>query len=80
MGDVLGDGEFRYRVETHWGKLPTGLRLGDVAAIAVGPSDEVYLFNRSENSNGRARSQRRIPVILGRRGLRQPARTSHRPG
>lgn len=50
MGDVLGDGEFRYRVETHWGKLPTGLRLGDVAAIAVGPSDEVYLFNRSETS------------------------------
>jgi hypothetical protein len=78
MGDVLGDGEFRYRVETHWGKLPTGLRLGDVAAIAVGPSDEVYLFNRSETPM--VVLDRNGAFLLGRRGLRQPARTSHRPG
>ena len=46
MPEILGTGAFRYRVETAWGNLPDGWSLGDVAAVAVGPKDEVYLFNR----------------------------------
>jgi DNA-binding beta-propeller fold protein YncE len=46
MPDILGSGEFRYRVDTTWGNLPDGWSLGDVAAVGIGARDEVYLFNR----------------------------------
>jgi hypothetical protein len=49
MTDMMGTGRFSYRIDGSWGKLPPSWRLGDVAAIAVGPKDEVYLFNRGEH-------------------------------
>ncbi len=46
MGVILGSGEYTYRVEERWAKLPPGYALGDVAALAVDRRDRVYLFNR----------------------------------
>lgn len=46
MGVVLGSGDYTYRVEEHWLKLPAGWAIGDVAAVAVDRRDRVYLFNR----------------------------------
>lgn len=46
MSAVLGSGDYTFRVETGWAKLPPGLALGDVAAVAVDRRDRVYLFNR----------------------------------
>jgi hypothetical protein len=45
-GLVLGYGEHRYRVEEGWGTLPDGWAFQDVAAVAVDPDDNVYVFNR----------------------------------
>lgn len=42
----MGSGDYRYAVEPDWLKLPSQIRLGDVAAIAVDDKDRVYLFNR----------------------------------
>ena len=49
MAVVLGDGEFRYRVEADWAKLPDGWGFNDVAAVAVDQKDQVYVFNRGEH-------------------------------
>ncbi len=49
MPVTVGEGAFRYRVDTEWGELPDGWSLGDVGGVAVGPSDEVYVFNRGEH-------------------------------
>ena len=46
---VLGTGEFRYRVEEFWGKLPKGWAFGEVASVAVDKRDNVYVFSRSEH-------------------------------
>ncbi len=46
MDMLLGSGDFTYRPDRSWGSLPPGLVLGDVAAVAVDPDDNVYLFNR----------------------------------
>ena len=43
---VLGEGEFRYRVNRDWAKLPDGWRFHEVAAVAVGANDDVFVFNR----------------------------------
>jgi len=44
----LGDGELAYEV-ADWGELPHGWKLGDVAAIGVDRSDQVYVFHRGEH-------------------------------
>lgn len=49
MTVVLGTGDFTFRVEEFWLKLPAGMELGDVAALAVDRRDRVYLFNRGPN-------------------------------
>ncbi|MDP6706593.1 MAG: peptidyl-alpha-hydroxyglycine alpha-amidating lyase family protein [Alphaproteobacteria bacterium] len=49
MTTVLGDGDFRYRVEADWAKLPDGWGFNDVAAVAVDHEDRVYVFNRGEH-------------------------------
>jgi DNA-binding beta-propeller fold protein YncE len=49
MTIVLGDGDFRYRVEADWAKLPDGWGFNDVAAVAVDHKDQVYVFNRGEH-------------------------------
>ncbi|MFT5172100.1 MAG: DNA-binding beta-propeller fold protein YncE [Gammaproteobacteria bacterium] len=49
MSIVLGSGEFSYREERHWAKLPEGWFFDDVAAVAVDNKDQVYVFNRGEH-------------------------------
>jgi hypothetical protein len=46
MSVLVGSGEFTYRVEEGWGKLPEGWSLGDVGGVAVDRQDRVYVFNR----------------------------------
>jgi hypothetical protein len=43
---VLGEGDFRYRVNRDWAKLPDGWSLHEVAAVAVDANDDVFVFNR----------------------------------
>jgi DNA-binding beta-propeller fold protein YncE len=49
MPEILGSGEFRYRVDAGWGKLPPGWDFGEVAAVAVDSRDRVHVFNRGEH-------------------------------
>jgi hypothetical protein len=46
MTVTIGTGNFTYRVEEGWGKLPEGWEFGDVAAVGVDRHDNVYAFNR----------------------------------
>jgi hypothetical protein len=46
MGAIMGGGDFAYRVEPGWGKLPEGWDLADVGGVAVDRQDRVYVFNR----------------------------------
>ena len=47
MGTIVGSGDYTYRVEEGWGKLPPGWAFGDVAAVGTDARDNVYVFNRS---------------------------------
>jgi NHL repeat len=49
MTMTLGSGNFQYEVQENWAKLPDGLTLRDVAAVAVDHKDQVYIFNRGEH-------------------------------
>jgi DNA-binding beta-propeller fold protein YncE len=49
MADVLQTGEFAFRPQPDWAKIPAEIVLGDVAGIAVDQRDRVYLFNRGEH-------------------------------
>ena len=49
MTITLGSGEFTYREERDWAKLPDGWSFDDVAAVAVDHRDQVYVFNRGEH-------------------------------
>ena len=44
-----GQGAYRYDFDLSWGQLPAGWTLGDVAAVGVDSSDNVYVFNRGEH-------------------------------
>jgi DNA-binding beta-propeller fold protein YncE len=46
---TLGEGDFRYRVETGWGKLPDGWDFVEVGGVGVDRNDNVYVFNRGEH-------------------------------
>jgi DNA-binding beta-propeller fold protein YncE len=46
---ILGEGEYRYRVEDSWAKLPDGWAFKDVASVAVDRHDHVYVFNRGDH-------------------------------
>lgn len=46
---ILGRGEYRYEPVEGWGRLPEGMRLGEVAAVAVDSQDRVYAFNRGDH-------------------------------
>ena len=46
---IIGAGDFRYRVERDWAKLPDGWRFMDAAAVATDKDDNVYVFNRGEH-------------------------------
>jgi DNA-binding beta-propeller fold protein YncE len=47
-GTVVGAGEWTYRMYNNWAKLPPGLKMGNVAGVAVDPADNVYVFHRGE--------------------------------
>ena len=49
MPIIIGDGDYRYEVTDHWGKLPPGWRYGEVAAVGVDSKDNVYVFGRGEH-------------------------------
>jgi hypothetical protein len=49
MTSMLGTGEFRYRVESGWMKLPDAWDLKDVGGVAVDGEDRVFVFNRGEH-------------------------------
>jgi DNA-binding beta-propeller fold protein YncE len=49
MADALGSGEYRYEPVPEWGRLPPGLSLKEVGAVAVDSQDRVYVFNRGEH-------------------------------
>jgi hypothetical protein len=49
MAVFMGSGDYTFRVEDNWPKLPPDLVLGDVSAVAVDDKDRVYLFNRGPN-------------------------------
>mgnify|MGYP003650496883 FL=1 len=49
MTTILGEGDYRYRVDMNWAKLPDGWAFMDVAAVAVDSKDQVYVFNRGEH-------------------------------
>jgi hypothetical protein len=46
---VLGTGRFRYEPLADFPKLPPGIVLGEVAAVAVDARDRVYVFNRGDH-------------------------------
>lgn len=46
---VLGSGDFTYRVDADWAKLPEGWNFKEVAAVGVDRQDRVYVFNRGEH-------------------------------
>ena len=47
MSVVMGTGEFKFRLEPNWAKLPDGWDFGEVASVAVDRQDRVYVFSRS---------------------------------
>jgi hypothetical protein len=49
MSAILGAGEYRYRVEEGWGRIPDGWSFHEVAAVGVDGADNVYVFNRGEH-------------------------------
>ena len=49
MTDIVGSGDFKYRVVENWAKLPDGWSFKEVAAVGVDSQDRVYAFNRGEH-------------------------------
>jgi outer membrane protein assembly factor BamB len=49
MAEIVGTGDFKYRVIENWAKLPNGWSFKEVAAVGVDGKDNVYAFNRGEH-------------------------------
>ena len=49
MAEIVGTGDFKYRVVENWAKLPDGWSFKEVAAVGVDSKDRVYAFNRGEH-------------------------------
>jgi outer membrane protein assembly factor BamB len=49
MADIVGTGDFKYRIVENWAKLPDGWSFKEVAAVGVDGKDNVYAFNRGEH-------------------------------
>jgi DNA-binding beta-propeller fold protein YncE len=49
MADIVGGGDFRYRIVENWATLPDGWSFKEVAAVAVDSQDRVYAFTRGEH-------------------------------
>jgi outer membrane protein assembly factor BamB len=49
MAEIVGTGDFKYRIVENWAKLPDGWSFKEVAAVAVDNKDNVYAFTRGEH-------------------------------
>ena len=49
MAEIVGTGDFKYRIVENWAKLPDGWSFKEVAAVAVDSKDNVYCFTRGEH-------------------------------
>ena len=49
MAEIVGTGDFKYRIIENWAKLPNGWSFKEVAAVGVDGRDNVYAFNRGEH-------------------------------
>ena len=45
---TVGSGPYTYKLVQDWPKLPSGMTLGAVSAIATDSQDRVYIFNRQD--------------------------------
>jgi DNA-binding beta-propeller fold protein YncE len=46
---IVGTGQFKYRVNADWAKLPEGWSFKEVGGVGVDGNDNVYVFNRGEH-------------------------------
>ena len=46
---IVGSGQFRYRVNAEWARLPDGWSFKEVGGVGVDRNDNVYVFNRGEH-------------------------------
>src|SRR5213082_673214 len=46
---IVGDGDYRYRVNADWAKLPDGWSSKEVGGVGVDTRDNVYVFNRGDH-------------------------------
>jgi len=49
MAEIVGTGDFKYRIIENWAKLPDGWSFKEVAAVGVDNKDNVYAFNRGDH-------------------------------
>ena len=49
MNDSARNGDFAFRIDANWAKLPDGWNFFEVVDIAVDSIDNVYIFSRSEH-------------------------------
>jgi DNA-binding beta-propeller fold protein YncE len=49
MSEIVGTGDFKYRIIENWAKLPDGWSFKEVAAVGADNKDNVYAFNRGEH-------------------------------
>ena len=46
---IVGSGQFKYRVNAEWARLPDGWSFKEVGGVGVDRNDNVYVFNRGEH-------------------------------
>src|SRR5947208_6628460 len=46
---IVGNGDYRYRVNADWAKLPDGWSFKEVGGVGVDSRDQVYVFNRGDH-------------------------------
>jgi len=46
---IVGNGDYRYRVNADWAKLPDGWSFKEVGGVGVDSRDNVYVFNRGDH-------------------------------
>jgi hypothetical protein len=46
---IVGNGDYRYRVNAEWAKLPEGWSFKEVGGVGVDSRDNVYVFSRGDH-------------------------------
>ncbi|MGA1194978.1 MAG: peptidyl-alpha-hydroxyglycine alpha-amidating lyase family protein [Candidatus Latescibacterota bacterium] len=46
---IYGEGDYTFKVQENWWKLPDGWSFGWIPAVAVDSKDQVYVYSRSEH-------------------------------